>query len=275
MIFLHKKSKKKLNIFFIFRFYKFSRTTTENQHHPVPTFGEIFQRHNISSSRAHQQYESTNSQQVKSPIIEMPSTPDSTMGRKRFFSSSSTAGGYGNMASSNKAAYSSGFNSFSQGSTATSTSGIGGPVHNTLSPTPIVVNHENSSYSASSAQKTFEPIIKQSHNYSTSTTKNVTKHKTHGFNKEEEDEELFNLTPNQIDSDKQFRPIYQPIVNDSNAFTSNRTTPITVTNISNNKNKRNNVSTSSYEYSESQGNPNSKLSNGYPQRFNSTQTISN
>ena len=261
----------------------------------MPTFGEIYQRHS-SRAQQQQQYESSNqfnsSQQVRSPIIEMPSTPESTIGRKRFFSSSSsTAGGYGNIASS-KNAYSSGYNSFSQGgvaSAATSTSGIGGPV-NTLSPTPIFVNHENKDYSASSSiQKTFEPIIKQ--NYSTSsTTKTMTnsynetaqqfKQKTNGYNKEEEEEEMFNLTPNhqinQIDSDKQFRPIYQPVVNETNAFTPATTTPIPVTNSSNNKNKRHNYSTSSYEYSESQGNqPPQMWSNGYPQPFNSTQTISN
>jgi len=227
----------------------------------------------------------------------MPSTPESTIGRKRFFSSSSsTAGGYGNMAAC-KNAYSSGYNSFSQGgaaSAATSTSGIGGPANtNTLSPTPIFVNHETKDYSASSSiQKTFDPVIKQSHNYSTSsTTKTMTnsfnenssaqhnKQKIHGFNKEEEEEELFNLAPNhqqnQIESDKQFRPIYQPVINETSSYTPTTTTPIPVTNISKNK-KHNNFSTSSYEYSESQGNqPNQKWSNGYPQRFNSTQTISN
>ena len=279
----------------------------------MPSFGEIYQRHNSSSSRAHQQFESSNqfNRQAKSPIIEMPTTPDSTMGRKRFFSSSSsTAGAYNNnlaSSSSNKAAYSSGYNSFSQGgggytaaSTATSTSGIGGPHNTVLSPTPIFVNHD-SVCSSSSTQKTFEPIAKQSHNYASSSSKTVTNStnnlgynkshssvslqptqimKSHGFNKEEEDEEIFSLGgPNQnmIDSDKQFRPIYHPVITETNAFGSTRTTPITVTNMSNNKNKRNNYSTSSYEYSESHGGnqQNPKWQNGHQQRFNSTQTIAN
>lgn len=275
------------------RYYKFSRTTSDNVN-PVATFGEIYQRQNSSSSRAHRQsFESSNnnnhqfsSSSVKSPIIEMPATPESTLGRQRFFSSSSSTAG-GNMSLNNKAAYSSGYNSFSQGgnfTAATSTSGIGGPSHATLSPTPIFVNHENNNgYSSSSSiQKTFEPEVKsKSHNYvsSSSSSKIQQQQKSHkGYNKEEEEEELFNLTPNQMDSDKQFRPIYQPVINETSFAASTRTTPIPVINAPHSKKRTNNYSASSFETSQGtnqQQQNTAKWNNGFPQRFSSTQTIAN
>lgn len=317
------------------RYYKFSRTTENKQQ--VPTFGEIYQRLNAcSSSSSAQQFDNQYSQPTRTPIVEMPITPDSTMNRQRFFSSSSSSAG--NFNSSSKGGYSSFAQQKSSGlsgnngaiTTTTTTS-------STTAPTNIYVCHDNKSSNINnnnnmsnssssnwfaSMQKGFEPVVRQSsQNYSSSSkqvissTSNLnnsaqnsqsfsslqqqqqqqqTGHpqhvKGHGFNREEEEEELFNLAPNggMGDSDKQFRPIFHPIVAESsNAFTSTRSTPIAVTNVSSSTSKvggasgastakRNNFSTSSYEYSENHSNKEPKWpSNGHQQRFYSTQTIAN
>ena len=309
------------------RYYKFSRTTENKQQ--VPTFGEIYQRFNAcSSSSSAQQFDNQYSQQTRTPIVEMPITPDSTMNRQRFFSSSSSSAGNFN---SSKA----GYNSFAQqkscglgnGAITTTTT-----TSSTTAPTNIYVCHDNKSSNInnsnssssnwfSSMHKGFEPVVRQSsQNYSSSSkqvissTSNLNNSaqnsqsfsslqqqnghpqqqqhvKGHGFNREEEEEELFNLVPNSSmgDSDKQFRPIFHPIVAESsNAFTSTRSTPIAVTNVSSSTSKvgvgasgastakRNNFSTSSYEYSENHSNKEPKWpSNGHQQRFYSTQTIAN
>lgn len=158
----------------IFRFYKYSRTTTENKQalpQVVPTFGEIYHRYSARSNSAsglqqsrqqQQHFSSSNSaynQSHRSPIVEMPLTPDSTMGkssRERFFSSSET---YSSNQNANQGGnYSS--SSFSQRVG-------GGPII-----TPIHVNSGSGGAMSSSIfqQRTssFEPVIKQQ-NYSTTT----------------------------------------------------------------------------------------------------------
>jgi len=144
----------------------------------------------------------------------MPPTPDSTLrtsSRQAHSTNNSFIGGMGQ---------SSGYSSFSQ-----KTSTTGGPI--------ITTNNNNYSSSSSSVQNGFEPIIKQTESYATTSLKNQSNSNQilRGSNRDEQ-EELITSGNDFLDSEKQFRPIssFQPI------------------NEQTEKSNNNNFSSSSYEY---------------------------
>lgn len=247
-----------------------------------------------------QQYASSFSEsQVKSPIIEMPVTPNSTMGKsyERFFSSSENYGQQANASSS-----------FAQRA---------GPIITPLSPTNVYQSKSFSSTSSSNGAKlagaseslsasssmqrtsSFEPVIKQQQQSSSSQFRTLSstmnsssrvndldaatsestsvfrKHssnslqgqKLRGFGREEEEVELVQ-SPSALISDKQFKPI---------GADSARVTPIAVnyatTKSSTSGNRRNNFSSSSYECSMDGANNHRPSSSQQHSSYYSSQTV--
>jgi len=91
-------------------------------------------------------------------------------------------------------------------------------------PAPQVTR--NTSHSSSSFQNHLATTNSLSRNQSTSSSSYQANVKGRGFNREEEEEEMFNI-PNGIDPDKQFRPIVlQPIMTESTTYNSTSSTPI-------------------------------------------------
>ena len=214
-----------------YRYYKFSRTRNE-----VPTFGEIYHRNIASQASNSSQYRSTsnNFYTSQTPIVEMPATPDCTLrptSRQAYGSVNNSMIGVNNTGISNNmsnTAHSSGYSSFSQ-KTATSNGGpVISPLITTANEANMNANNNNnnwfSSSSASSIQQSYEPNVKQNENFSTSSTRNnhhqqqqtTTHHaSTTRQGGEEEEEEIF-MSGTESDPDRQFRPIYQPVLNDQN-----------------------------------------------------------
>lgn len=196
------------------RYYKYTRTTENRPPVIVPTFGEIYrcqhqQQQSLSSSANRQcDYSSCRSQQqqqYRSPIVEIPATPDSTMGNRnqqRFFSSnSSTCRGGSTHGLNQTASY--GVNNMNNGHTASSYSQTISnqvPILTPLTPLAQPSNYfgtKSSGYSSacgggaggftsassctSTMQRAFEPVVmqkqsKQSNNFSsqTQTTRTTT-----------------------------------------------------------------------------------------------------
>jgi hypothetical protein len=301
----------------------------------VPTFGEIYHRYNARSNstsglQQHQQHQqqfsnSSFGQTYRSPIVEMPLTPNSTMGksssnRERFFSSSEN---YSSNQNANQAgSYSA--SSFSQK--------IGGgpaitPINvNTSGGTSIHVNNESSSRSGFAAaaanagsnlassssssmmQRTssFEPVIKQNNSTTSKTISSSTTTTTNSFGRtnnldmenesnsfrkfsansssqqgrgirggrEEEEVEMINVR-NEMDSEKQFKPInHQTVFSESSS-----STPIAVNysksnGFANSGAKRNFSSSSSYEHT-SDTNGIANASNNKQQSYYSNSQIVN
>ncbi len=215
----------------------------------MPTFGEIFNQRINSSSVCSQQ---------RSPFVEMPITPDSTLGKnvhkREYFSTCSSAAtnrtAHNNLSSSSQnMAYSSGYNTAQHNqqimtganSSLSSTSGINASNNaannknswsysstmqerSGVEPVPLVTR--NTSNSSSSFHNNFTTTYPLSRNQSTSSSSYQANVKGRGFNREEEEEEIFNV-PNGIDPDKQFRPIVlQPIMTESTTYNSTSSTPI-------------------------------------------------
>jgi hypothetical protein len=150
----------------------------------------------------------------------MPATPDSQnlrpTSRQAFGSLNNSMIGVNNTSISNShpnANHSSGYSSFSQKTTTSN-----GPII-----TPIVISNEAhnnnwfSSSSASSIQHGFEPVLKQKESFSSLSTRNQQQHQHtthHASNREEEEEEIF--TSGTEDPDRQFRPIFQPVIEQNN-----------------------------------------------------------
>lgn len=194
----------------------------------------------------------------------MPITPNSTIGklacnRQRYFSSSNSAYNNSNTKQALNNMYSSGYNTYNQ--RVGSNSGIGGPVITTLSPASSNANlymnegkgvsnnwFSNSATSASSTMQRssgFVPVAKNTSFNTSSMTNQGQQSLLRGNGRDEEEEELINVSYSPIDTDKQFRPIFQPNLNESVA-TSFTSAP-GKTNMG--SNSRRNYSASSYEYS--------------------------
>lgn len=182
----------------------------------------------------------------------MPITPNSTMGKSTFNRERVLSNSSANQL--NSGMYSSGYSSsYSRRGSAT-----GGPLINTLN-SNLSENKgvSNNWYSASSTMSTmqkgssgFEPVVKvkNNNNNSTTTTIRSISRGIRSQGREEEEEELLNMTNSPIDHpERQFRPINEPLASTTPILVHNG--KITSATSAAGNSKRHNYSTSSYEYS--------------------------
>jgi hypothetical protein len=208
----------------------------------VPTFGEIYQqRHNINSSQ--QRINSTNTNnlninnnnvRVKNPIVEIPNTPDSTLGKiscrkqQQHYSSSTS---FSNVNNNN--------NVYNQ--RPASSNEIGHPIvtNNLMTSTTLNDNNNNNnnnnnnwnsnSFASTSMQHSssgFEPFTRKNEKLlSTNLTSKTTGRKQ--FEEHEEEEIMNGMTCNSFDdSNRRFRPINHPISSEQTNFMPQKQWPV-------------------------------------------------